>query len=100
MLDYVHHVFCTILNKGPQKSSKFFLVHHGGRYLADESAGLMGGMKETVKTAHRPGGSAPYGRKSVLVLLHRSHEAAGSPSHSAAAIWLHLDTQRCNIRHV
>lgn len=46
---------------------------------------------------HRPGGSAPYGRTSVPVQLHRSREAAGSPSHSVAATWLHLGTQQFHI---
>lgn len=46
---------------------------------------------------HRPGGSVPYGRMSVPVQLHRSREAAGSPSHSVAATWLHLGTQQFHI---
>lgn len=91
-------IFSTTSTNKPQKTSKYLLVYH--EVTADESAGLMGGMIETGKTAHGPVGSAPYGRMSVLVLLHRSHEAAGSPSHSAAAIWLHLETQQYNIWHV
>ena len=49
------------------------------------------------RQSHQPGGNAPYGRMSVQVQLRRSREAAGSPSRSVAATWLHLGTQKFHI---
>ena len=46
------------------------------------------------RQSYQPGGNAPYGRMSVQVQLRHSREAAGSPSRSVAATWLHLRTQK------
>lgn len=46
-----------------------------------------------VRLSHTPAGSAPCGTTSARVRLRRNHEAAGSPSHTEAATWLHLGTQ-------
>lgn len=54
----------------------------------------MNKTKELAVVPFRPGGSAPCGRMSAPVRLHRSREAAESPSRSEEATWLHLEMLR------
>lgn len=55
------------------------------------------GCAPGVGGAHRPAGSAPYGRTSVPVRLRRTREGAESPSRSAATTWLRLQTPEFHV---